>query len=70
MKGQCRKMDAEVVTYVRGWGEALTRMKRPWLANFWWSGIVENTDNTKQLNTSRKLKHTSSQKNKNTPGFQ
>ncbi|TNN85714.1 hypothetical protein EYF80_003961 [Liparis tanakae] len=32
-------------------------MKRPWLANFWWSGMVENTDNTKQLSTSRKLKH-------------
>lgn len=43
-----------------GWGAAgrlrsHTRMKSPWLANFWCSGMVENTDSTKQLKTSRKL---------------
>lgn len=36
--------------------KSLTRMKSPWLANFWCSWMVENTDRTKQLNTSRKLK--------------
>lgn len=35
-----------------------TSMKSPWLANFWCSGMVENTDSTKQLKTSRKLEGT------------
>lgn len=42
----------------RSHGKSHTRMKSPWLANFWCSGMVENTDSTKQLKTSRKLEGT------------
>ena len=43
---------------------ALTRMNSPSLANFWWSGMVEKTDSTRQLNTSRKLEKTDRQTNR------